>query len=119
MNLSSKFIIVLIVIVAVALIFTATTLLNNGLAPLEQKEYKTTTTATKNVTLNAETFNGDIIITTSTSDEIEVTYNIQAHQGHINEITTATTNKTLNENTEITTQAKIINPNNQLKVNYR
>jgi DUF4097 and DUF4098 domain-containing protein YvlB len=86
---------------------------------LEQREDKTTTLATQNVTINAETFNGNIIITTSTSDQIEVIYNLQAPQGHINEITTATTNKTLNENTEITTQAKIINPNNQLKVNYR
>jgi DUF4097 and DUF4098 domain-containing protein YvlB len=86
---------------------------------LEQREDKTTNVATQNVTIKAATFNGDIVIAESTSDQIEVTYNIEAPQGHINEIKTTTTNQTLNGNTEIVTEAKIENPNNQLKVNYR
>jgi DUF4097 and DUF4098 domain-containing protein YvlB len=119
MNLSSKIIILFTIVVAVVVIFTAYTLLNSGLAPLEQREDKTTTLATQNVTINAETFNGNIVISESTDDQIEVTYNVEAPQGHISEITTTTTNQTSNGNTEIITEAKIVNPNNQLKVNYR
>ncbi len=119
MNLSTKLIILLTVIVAVVVIFTAYTLLNSGLAPLEQREDKTTTLATQNVTINAETFNGNIVLAASTDDQIEVVFNVEAPQGHISEITTTTTNQTLNGKTEIITQAKLVNPNGQLKVNYR
>lgn len=119
MQLSSKIIIVIAIIVAVAVIFTGYILLNSGLAPLEQREDKTTNVATQNVAIKAATFNGDIVITESTSDQIEVTYNVEAPKGHISEIKTTTTNQTLNGNTEIVTEAKIENPNNQLKVNYR
>jgi DUF4097 and DUF4098 domain-containing protein YvlB len=119
MQLSSKIIIVIAIIVAVAVIYTGYSLLNSGLAPLEQREDKTTNIATQNVAIKATTFNGDIVITESLSDQIEVTYNIEAPKGHISEIKTTTANQTLNENTEIVTEAKIENPNNQLKVNYR
>lgn len=119
MKSSSKIIIVLAVIVAVVVIVTAYTFLNSALAPLEQREDKATAAATQNVTVNAVTFNGDIVIEASTSDQIELTYNIEAPKGHISEITTTTTNQTLNGNTEIVTEAKLVNSSNLLKANYR
>jgi DUF4097 and DUF4098 domain-containing protein YvlB len=118
MNLSSKIIVVVTVIVIVAVIITAYGLLNTTLAPLDQKEDTITNFATKNVEIQATTFNGDVVIESSTSNQIEVTYHISAPQGHLNEITTTTTNQTENNNvTKIVAEAKI--ENNGIKVNYR
>ena len=117
MNLSSKIVIAVTVIVAIAIVITAYGLLNTALAPLDEKQDTTTNIATKNVEIQATTFNGDIVIETSTSNQIEVTYDITAPQGHLTEITTTTTNQTNNDYTKIVSQAKI--PNDGIKVNYR
>lgn len=117
MTLSSKIVIAVIAIAAIIVIITAYTLLNGAMAQLEQRQDTTTNVATQNVEIQATTFNGDIIIETSTSNQIEVTYYVQAPQGHLNEITTSTTNQTNNENIKIIAETKI--ENNGLKVNYR
>ena len=117
MNLTSKIVLVVTVIVVIAVIITAYTFFIGALAPLEQRQDKTTNMATQNIEVQAITFNGDIIIETSTSNQIEVTYDVKAPQGHLNEITTATTNQTINENTKIVAEAKI--ENDGIKVNYR
>ena len=118
-KLYTKITIVVAVITTIAVIISAYSFVNNVLAPLDQREDKTTNAATQNIEIEATTFNGNIEIQSSTSDRIEVTYNIEAPKGHINEITTATTNQTQNENTIIIAEAKIVNTNNDLKVNYR
>jgi DUF4097 and DUF4098 domain-containing protein YvlB len=117
MNISSKIIIVAIVIAAIVVIITAYTFLFGALAPLEQRQDKTTNVATQNVEIQATTFNGDITIETSTSNQIEVTYDVQAPQGHLNEITTSTTNQTIDEQTKIIAETKI--EGSGVKVNYR
>jgi DUF4097 and DUF4098 domain-containing protein YvlB len=89
-----------------------------ALAPLEQGQEKTTNVATQNVEIQATTFNGDITIETSTGNQIEVTYDLQAPQGHLNEISTSTTNQTNGENTKIIAETIIIQSNG-VKVNYR
>jgi DUF4097 and DUF4098 domain-containing protein YvlB len=117
MKLSSKIVMVVTVVVAIAVVITAYGLLNSALVPLDQKQDITTTVATKNVEIQATTFNGDIVIESTTSNQIEVTYDITAPQGHLGEITTTTTNQTINENTKLVAEAKI--QNNGIKVNYR
>ena len=116
MKPANKVIIIIAIVVAILLIFASYTILNNALAPLEQREDKTTIAATQNVEIQAMTFNGDIVIEQTTSNKIEVTYNVQAPQGHITEIKTSTTNQTKNDDTKIVTEAKITNSG--IKVNY-
>ena len=106
MNLSSKIAILAAVIVAIVVIFFAYTFLLGAFAQLENKQVERTIIATQNVEIQATTFNGDISFGTSTSNQIEVTYDLQAPQGHMNEITTSTTNQTKNDNTEIIAEAK-------------
>lgn len=117
MNSLTKILIVVTVVVAIGVAITAYGLLNTALVPLDQKQDTTTSVATKNVGIQATTFNGDIVIETSASNQIEVTYDISAPQGHLNEITTTTTNQTSDENTIIVAEAKM--DNNGIKVNYR
>jgi len=116
MKPSSKVIIAVTILVAILVIFTAYTLLNGALTPLEQREDKTTISPTQSVEIQAITFNGDIVIENSTNNEIEIIYNVKAPQGHITEITTTTTNQTQNDSTKIVTEAKITQSG--LKVNY-
>jgi DUF4097 and DUF4098 domain-containing protein YvlB len=116
-NLSSKIVVVVSVIVTIVVIISAYTFFFGAFAPLEQRQDKTLNIATQNVEIQATTFNGDIIIETSTSNQIEVTYDVQAPQGHLNEITTSTTNQTINGNTRIVAETKI--ENNGVKVNFR
>jgi DUF4097 and DUF4098 domain-containing protein YvlB len=115
-NLSNKIAVTIAVILAIIVIIGAYTVFFGALAPLEQRQDKTTNIATQNVEIQAITFNGNIVIETSPSDQIEVIYDVQAPQGHLNEITTSTTNQTTNENTRILAEAKI--ENNGIKVNY-
>ena len=93
-NLSNKIIVTVAVILAIVVIVGAYTVFFGALAPLEQRQDKTTNIATQNVEIQAITFNGNIVIETSTSDQIEVIYDLQAPQGHLNEITTSTTSQT-------------------------
>lgn len=116
MNSLTKILIVVTVVVAIV-VATAYGLLNTALVPLDQKQDTSTSIATKNVGIQATTFNGDIVIEKSASNQIEVTYNISAPQGHLNEITTTTTNQTSDESTIIVAEAKI--DNDGIKVNYR
>ncbi len=117
MNLSNKITIIVIVIVAIAAIITAYTMFFGALAPLEQRQDKTANVATQNVEIQATTFNGDITIETSANNQIEIVYDVQAPQGHLNEITTSTTNQTTNSNTKIIAEAKI--ENGGVRANFR
>jgi DUF4097 and DUF4098 domain-containing protein YvlB len=119
MKSSTKIIIAVAVIIVVAVSISTYAFLNSALTPLEQKETRTTSIATQNVEIQATTFNGNIEIQTSSDNQIEVIYDLEAPQGHIEEITTASTNQTQNGNTKIIAEAKIADSNNQIRVNYR
>jgi hypothetical protein len=116
-NQSSKILISVLVIAGIIVTISAYVFLFAALTPLEQKQDQTTISPTQNIEIQATTFNGDIMIERSTSNQIELTYDLQAPQGHLNEITTTTTNQTANENTKIIAESKI--QNNGLQVNYR
>ena len=116
MKSDTKIIIAVVAIAAVVVLIGAYFFLNATFVSLDQREDKTSTAATKNVEIEATTFNGNIEIQTSTSSQIEINYNIQAPQGHLNEIQTSTTNQTQNETTQIVAEAKITNSGP--KVNY-
>jgi DUF4097 and DUF4098 domain-containing protein YvlB len=116
MKTGTKIIITVAVIAAVLVLIGAYVFLNAALKPLDQQEDKTSTAVTKNVEIEATTFNGNIEIQTSTNSQIEINYNIQAPQGHLSEIKTSTTNQTQNDNTRIVAQAEITNSG--LTVNY-
>ena len=119
MELSVKIAIASVIIVLVVVTFGAYVFLNNALAPLEERQVNSTKIATKYVDIQATTFNGNIEIQSSASSQIEVIYNIQAPVGHLTEIATTTTNQTVNEVTNVVTEAKIADSNIQMRVNYR
>jgi DUF4097 and DUF4098 domain-containing protein YvlB len=97
MKTDTKIILAVVVIVAVLLIGTYA-FLNSALAPLEQKEITNSIPTAPNVEVQATTFNGNIEIQTSTSNQIEIIYKIQAPKGQLNEISARTTNQTQNSN---------------------
>jgi DUF4097 and DUF4098 domain-containing protein YvlB len=92
--------------------------LNNALAPLEQKQEQATFPSAQYVELQADTFNGDIEIQPTSSNQIEVTYNLEAPEGRINEIIVETTNQTQGEVFKILAKAKLVD-SSEIRVNYR
>ncbi|MGE5533540.1 MAG: hypothetical protein ACM3UN_04250, partial [Bacillota bacterium] len=62
MKPDTKIIIAVVVVVSVVLVVGSYVFFNGAVAPLEQKEDKTIIAATQNVEIQADTFNGDIII---------------------------------------------------------
>ena len=119
MNNQTKIVIAVAVIVAVALLIGTYVLLNSALAPLEQKEVVDSNPTDQNVEIQAATFNGNIEIQTSTTATIEVTYNIETPKGHLNEITTATTNQTQSQNKLILVAEAKLETNEGLTVNHK
>lgn len=119
MNLSTKIVIVVAVVAAVIVLAGGYLLLNSALSPLEQKETKATILVSPNVEVQATTFNGNVIIQASTGDQIEIIYDLQAPQGHINEIVASTTNQTQNGDGKIVAEAKFVDSSSQIRVNYR
>jgi hypothetical protein len=116
----TKIIITVAIILAAVLVISAYVFLNSALKPLDQREDKTSNAGAKNVEIQATTFNGDIQIQTSTNKDIEVTYNVETPKGHLNDIVTATTNETEDQNNLIlVAEAKLVNLNQGLTVNYR
>ena len=109
MKTGTAIIITVAVIATVVILIGTYFFLNGAFNQLEQREDKTSTAVTKNVEIEATTFNGNIEIQTSTNSQIEINYNIQAPQGHLSEIKTSTTNQTQNDNTRIVAEAKITN----------
>ncbi len=119
MKTNTKIIIGLVVIAVVVIVVGAFAFANMALAPLEQRQDKTTIAATQNVEIEATTFNGKVEIQTSNGNNIEITYNLKAPTGHLTEITTTTTNETKNGNTlTLFAEAKLINPNDSLTANH-
>ena len=72
----------------------------------------------QNVEIQAATFNGDIEIQTTDNSLIEVTYMLEAPEGHINQLTVDTTNQTQGESGLIVAEAKI-KDSTEIKVNYK
>jgi DUF4097 and DUF4098 domain-containing protein YvlB len=116
MNQSNKIIIAVAIIVIIVVSISAYVFFNSAFAALEQREDKTSIVTAQNVEVKATTFNGKIEIQTTTNNQIEINYNIQAPQGHLNEIKISTTNQTQNESTQIVAEAKITTTG--LRVNY-
>ena len=118
MNMSTKLVIGIAVILSIALIVGAYVVLNNALAPLEQKEEKAAFPGAQYVEVQADTFNGNIEIQPTSSSQIEVTYNLEAPEGRINEIIVDTTNQTQGEVLKINAKARIAD-STEIRVNYR
>jgi DUF4097 and DUF4098 domain-containing protein YvlB len=120
MKSENKIIIIVAVIATAVVLISAYYFLNAAFVPLEQREEKTSTAVTKNVEIEIATFNGNIEIQTTTSSTVEVTYNVETPQGHLNEITTSTMNQTQSDDRmTLIAEAKLVNTNNELTVNYR
>ena len=117
MKTDTKIILSVMVIVVVVLLIGTYIFFNSALAPLEKNDQTDSLPTAQNVEVQATTFNGNIEIQTSTTNQIEVTYRIQAPKGHLNEITTSTTNQTQNPNTLILVAEAKLNSNGELTVN--
>jgi len=100
------------------LIIGAYVALNNFLAPLEQKQEQATFPSAQYVEIQADTFNGNIEIQPTSGSQIEVTYNLEAPEGRINEIIIDTTNQTQGEVFKILAKAKLTD-STEIRVNYR
>ena len=113
---STKSIIFALVLIAAILTVCAFAVIQNAMAPLEQREDKTAYTPKENVVIQASTFNGDIEIQSTTGSQIEVIYNVTAPNGHLKDIKTYT-NETKSDNltTIVTSAALQINQG----VNYK
>jgi DUF4097 and DUF4098 domain-containing protein YvlB len=118
MKNDTKIILIVVVFVTVALLIGAYVLLNAALVPLEKNEKANSILTAQNVEIQANTFNGNIEIQTSTSNQIEVTYKIQAPKGHLNEISTSTTNQTQNPNQLLIVAEAKLNSNGEVTVNH-
>lgn len=92
--------------------------LNNALAPLEQKQEQATFPGAQYVEIQADTFNGNIEIQPTNSSQIEVTYNLEAPEGRIDEIIVETTNQTQKEALKIIAKTKLTD-STEIRVNYR
>ena len=116
MKRSTKSIIFALVLIAAILTVCAFAVIQNAMAPLEQREDKTVYTPKENVVIQASTFNGDIEIRSTTGSQIEVMYNVTAPNGYLKDIKTST-NETKSDNvtTIVTSAALQINQG----VNYK
>jgi cytoskeletal protein RodZ len=104
---STKSIIFALVLIAAILLFCVFAVIQNAMAPLEQREDKTVHTPKENVVIQAATFNGDIEIRSTTGSQIEVMYNVTAPNGFLKDIKTFT-NETKSDNlTTIITSAEL------------
>jgi DUF4097 and DUF4098 domain-containing protein YvlB len=108
MKASRISIIISAAVIAAILLLTAYAIVNNAIAPPAQRQDKTLYTPKANVEVNAATFNGNIEIQTTTGNQIEVIYNLEASQSHLNYITTST-NETKSDNaTTLITSANYV-----------
>ena len=107
MKRSTKSIIFALVLIAAIVTVCVFAVIQNAMAPMEQREDKTVYTPKENVVIQAATFNGDIEIHSTTDNKIEVMYNVTAPNGYLKDIKTAT-NETKNDNvTTIITSAEL------------
>ena len=60
------------------------------MSPVEHREDKTVHDGADKVSIEADTFGGNIEISESTTDKIEVVYDVYASEGHLNDIVTGT-----------------------------
>jgi DUF4097 and DUF4098 domain-containing protein YvlB len=120
MNKQTGIILGVAVIIVIVVAIGAYVFFISALTPLEQRKDTSTYAAVQNVEIQATTFNGNIEIQTSTSNIINVTYNVEAPEGHLNQISTATTNQTQSQNTLIlVAEAKLVNSSGELTVNHK
>ena len=108
MKLTTKISIVIVIILAASIVILQSGVFRiaPALAPLEQREDKTSYTPNQKVDIQATTFNGNIEIKPSTGSQIEVIYNIKTPQGQLYDVKTQT-NETKSENqTTLITSAK-------------
>lgn len=76
-------------------------------SPVEHREDKTIHDGAANVSIDVDTFGGDIEVSESTSDKIEVIYDVFATEGHLYDIVTGTNYSTEGDTLKITATAKI------------
>jgi len=118
MRTDTKIISAVVVIVVAVLLISAYVFLNSDWASLEQSEKTDVIPTAQNVEVQATTYNGNIEIQASTANQIEVTYKIEAPKGHLNEISTSTTDQTLNQNTLVLVAEAKLNSHGELTVNH-
>jgi hypothetical protein len=98
------FALVLIAAIVTVCVFAV---IQNAMAPMEQRQDKTVYTPKEYVVIQAATFNGEIEIHSTTGSQIEVMYNVTAPNGYLKDIKTAT-NETKSDNvTTIVTSAEL------------
>jgi DUF4097 and DUF4098 domain-containing protein YvlB len=118
MKTDTKIISTVVVVVVTVLLIGTYVFLKSDWASLEQSEKTDVIPTAQNVEVQATTYNGNIEIQASTSNQIEVTYKIEAPKGHLNEISTSTTNQTLNPNTLVLVAEAKLNAHSELTVNH-
>jgi DUF4097 and DUF4098 domain-containing protein YvlB len=104
---STRSIISAVIVIAVILSVCVYAVLYHATAPLAQRQDKTQYTPKPNVVIQAGTFNGDIVIQSTTGSQIEVIYNVTAQEGYLNDIQTYTNETKTDNTTTITTSANL------------
>jgi DUF4097 and DUF4098 domain-containing protein YvlB len=94
---STKNIIFALVIIAVIVSICLYAVIQNALAPPATREDKSLFTPKENVVIQATTFSGNIKIQPTTGSQIEVTYQVSAPNGFLNDIKTSA-NQTNSDN---------------------
>ena len=77
------------------------------MSPVEHREDKTTHDGAAKVSIEADTFGGNVEISESTTDKIEVIYDAYASAGHLNDIVTGTNYSMEGDTLKITAITKI------------
>jgi DUF4097 and DUF4098 domain-containing protein YvlB len=124
MNRATKLVIVFAAVAIGVLVVGAYAFLNSSFSPVERRQDRFSTATSSvtipayNVEIQATTFNGNIEVQPSSGNTIEVVYSLEAPNGHLNEITTKTTNETVGDNgIRIVAVAKLSDSNGGLSVN--
>lgn len=107
MKRSTRSMLIAVIIIIALVTVCVAAVIYNANAPLATRQDKTVYTPQGNVKIQAVTFNGNIEVHPSTSNQIEVIYDIKASNGYLNDIKT-TSNETKTENlTTIITKATL------------
>jgi DUF4097 and DUF4098 domain-containing protein YvlB len=104
---SNKSIIFALVIIAAIVGISLYAIIQNSLAPPATREDKSVFTPKQNVLIDASTFSGNIEVQPTVGSQIEVTYQLSAPNGFLNDIKTSSNQSDNGDLTTITTRAAI------------
>jgi hypothetical protein len=104
---ATKNIIFALVVIAAIVGICLFAVIQNALAPLAQREDKSMFTPTQNVVIQASTFSGNIVIQPTSGSQIEVTYQVSAPNGFLNDVKTSANGTASGNLTTITANAAL------------